>query len=96
MRPPFIDPELAKLLEKAKAAYDAQTPEEKWKHRREQLISWTYGEMQLRGRELSRQEVEAIVDRMIAKGELPHCLADGHKPVGKSVYELIMSDEDFP
>ena len=88
------DADLNDLLARAKAAYDALSPEEKWKHRREQAISWVYGQMQLSGTKISRDQVEAIVDDMISKGRLKHML-DGKKPVGKSVWERIMNDEDF-
>jgi hypothetical protein len=40
-------PELRELAKKAIAAFEALTPEEKARHRREQAISWVYGEMVL-------------------------------------------------
>lgn len=91
---PLGDPELDELLAKAKAAYDALTPEEKWKHCREQAISWVYGQLKLSGRDVTRDAVERSVDRMIAQGELKYSM-DGTKPVGPTVWQLIMS-EDFP
>lgn len=41
------NPELNELMKKAKAAFDALTPEQKRAHRREQAISWVFGEMML-------------------------------------------------
>lgn len=89
------DPELDELLAKARAAYDALTPEQKWKHCRDQAISWVYGQLKLSGREVTLDSVERSIDRMIAKGELKHSM-DGTKPVGPTVWQLLMSDEDFP
>lgn len=90
----LADTEFNKLLEQAKAAYEALSPAEKWKHRREQAISFVYGQVRLSGTDISRSDVEQIVDQMIAEGKLKNAL-DGEKPVGKSVYELLMSDEEF-
>ncbi len=89
------DAELDKLLAKAKAAYEALTPEQKWKHCREQAVSFVYGQLKLSGRTTSRAAVERTVDRMIANGELTHTM-DGKKPVGVSAWQLILSDEEFP
>lgn len=66
---------LRETLQKALAAYQALTPEEKLAHRREQAISWVYGEANMKapdGQEfLSRDEVARIVDRKIADGSFP-------------------------
>lgn len=91
---PLSDPELAELLAKARAAYDALTPEEKWKHCRDQAISWTYGQLKASGRDVTKESVERIVDQMIRDGELKYSM-DGTKPVGPTVWQLLMSDEDW-
>lgn len=62
------DPALDSLLLDAKAAYEAMTPEQQQAHRREQVISWVWGEAKIRCRSISRPEVEQIADRMIADG----------------------------
>ena len=88
------DEELNALIAKAKAAYDAMSPGDKWRHRREQAISWVYGQMQLSGSTISREQAEKVVDDMIAKGKLPNVM-NMPKPEGTSVWTLLMSDEDY-
>lgn len=90
---PLGDQELNELLARARAAYDALTPEEKWKHCREQAISYVYGQLKASGRDITKESIERIVDQMIAKGELKYSM-DGTRPVGPSVWQLILS-EDF-
>jgi adenylate cyclase len=68
--PPRKDKELDDLIAKATAAYDALSPEEKRSHRREQAISWVYGQVKLSGTVISLAQVEEIVDDMIANGQL--------------------------
>lgn len=84
---------LLDLLARANAAYDALTPEEKWKHRREQLISWVFGEMKLRGHEMPRYQIEHAVDEMIREGEVT---LDGRKPVGPTIWERLRTDKELP
>lgn len=86
-----MTPELTDLLAKAKAAYDAMTPEEKWRHRREQAISWVSGEMRLVNNPTPRHEIEFLVDQAVAKGKLR---LDGQRPQGKSALERILADEE--
>mgnify|MGYP001589972356 CR=1 FL=1 len=66
------DTMLRETLQKALASYDALTPEQKLAHRREQAISWVYGEANMRAPEgkelLSRDEVARIVDLKIEDG----------------------------
>lgn len=84
---------LLDLLARAQAAYGALTPEEKWKHRREQLISWVSGDLKLRNREVPRYQIERMVDAMVAEGSLSF---DGRKPVGPTVWARLLSDEELP
>ncbi len=56
------DPKLNALAERALAAFNALSPDEQRAHRREQRISWVYGELRLSGYDISREEVAAIVD----------------------------------
>ncbi len=65
------DESLEALLKKAQAHYDGLSVEEKLAHRREQAISWVFGQVNLsrpEGTPISREEVERIVDRKIADG----------------------------
>ncbi len=60
---------LEELAAQAFAAFDALTPEEQRAHRREQRISWIYGEHCLRAWErgcpttMTREQCAEIVDR---------------------------------
>jgi len=86
---------LRDLAREAQAVYEALSPEEKWLHRREQMISWVLGEMHLTNRNMTRVEVERIVDRMISEGKVKHAL-DGTKPM-KSIWEHLLEEEkEFP
>ena len=66
------DTKLRQLIDDALGKYNALTPEEKLAHRREQAISWVYGEANMRAPEgkelLSRDDVARIVDRKIEDG----------------------------
>lgn len=49
---------LQELARKAKAAYDALSPEEKAAHDREQRIGWALGQMRFKYPDLTREQVE--------------------------------------
>jgi hypothetical protein len=61
------DGKLDALVKKAMAAFDALSPEEQHAHRREQAISWVYGEMKLEHEDSSvtREEIADLVDRRV-------------------------------
>lgn len=62
---------LEALLKKAQAHYDGLSIDEKLAHRREQAISWVFGQVNLSRPDndpISREEVERIVDQKIADG----------------------------
>ena len=56
------NPKLNALAARAIAAFNVLPLEQQRAHRREQRISWVYGEMRLSGYDISREEVAAIVD----------------------------------
>lgn len=56
------DPVLNALLERANAAFAALSPEEQQAHRREQAISFAYGQVKLSGAEITMADVEAVYD----------------------------------
>lgn len=56
---------LAQLIEQAKAHYDAMTPHEKAEMRLAQRISWAVGEMMLEHPDMTRDQAEAIVQKVI-------------------------------
>jgi len=60
--------ELKELMRKARAAYEQLSPEEKRAMRREQRISWVYGQMGLSGRKITREEAARIVDEYDNRG----------------------------
>lgn len=68
--PPFSDnTKLNELFKEAMDRFNALSPEEKAKHRRDQAISWVYGEMLLtrfeRGEEeLSNEEKEKLLKQV--------------------------------
>jgi hypothetical protein len=60
-----LSPELQAALDKANAAYDAMTPEQKaamWCAQRE---SWVVGEMMLEHSEMTREQAKAIYDKVV-------------------------------
>lgn len=62
---------LEALLKRAQAHYGALSVEEKLGHRREQAISWVFGQVNLSRPDdspISREDVERIVDQKIADG----------------------------
>lgn len=70
----FGDPELDALLDKAKAAFDSMSYEEKYAHVREQYISFAYGQVNLASREdgerVTKEQVANIFDRLVAEGRI--------------------------
>lgn len=50
------------LIREAVAAFDAMTPEQQHAHRKAQRRSWVVGELRLQHPEMSRIQVESIVD----------------------------------
>ena len=62
-KPIPLDPELAALLEQAKAKVNAMSPDEKREMMRAQRRSWVIGEMMLEHPELSREYVERLYDQ---------------------------------
>lgn len=62
----MTDPDLADLLARARAAFDQLTPAEQAAHRREQAISWAWGQLALKyGGEppVSRARIGELYDR---------------------------------
>ncbi len=62
MKPLPDNPELAELLAKSRAAYNAMTPEQKKEMHSAQRMSWVIGEMMLEHPEMTREEAIAIYD----------------------------------
>lgn len=58
-------PELTALLAKAKAAYEAMTPEQKREMHKAQRRSWVIGEMGMQYPDKSREEIAALVDSVL-------------------------------
>ncbi len=66
----FNDPKLDALLAQANAKFDALSPEEKIAYRREQAISFAYGNVSLSNPDVTREMVEEAFDRLAAEGKL--------------------------
>lgn len=59
------DGQLDILVRHAMARFKALSPEEQAAHRREQAISWVYGEMGLAGHtDITKEEVADVIDRV--------------------------------
>jgi hypothetical protein len=59
------DGKLDILIRHAMAKFKALSPEEQAAHRREQAISWVYGEMGLAGHtEVTKEEIADVIDRV--------------------------------
>lgn len=59
------DGQLDALVARARANFDALSPAQQAAHRRDQAISWVYGEMRLAGHEnVTKAEIADIVDRV--------------------------------
>lgn len=58
-------PELAALLQRSVAAFNAMTPEQQREHMAVQRKSWVIGEMCLEHPEMTRDEASAIYDRVV-------------------------------
>jgi hypothetical protein len=59
------DGKLDILIRHAMAKFKALSPEDQAAHRREQAISWVYGEMGLAGHtEITKEEIADVVDRV--------------------------------
>jgi hypothetical protein len=59
------DGKLDALIRQAMANFDTFSPKEQAAHRREQAISWIYGEMGLAGRtEVTKEEIAEVLDRV--------------------------------
>ncbi len=58
--------ELQALVDRARAAFDALTPEQQRAHRREQAISFAWGNcaMMREGPKLTKEQVGALYDEM--------------------------------
>lgn len=65
MKPCPDRPELAELLAKSNAAYEAMTPEQKREMHIAQRKSWIIGELMLEHPEMTRDEAEAAYARAI-------------------------------
>lgn len=61
----FVPIKLEDLLREAQKAYEKMSDREKLAHRREQYISWCFGEAQLEGQKITRQQVADVVDKLI-------------------------------
>jgi hypothetical protein len=70
--PPFGAVAYKELLDKACAAFDALSPEEKRAHRREQAISFAYGNLALSGSAITKEMVAQAYDEFVASGAKPH------------------------
>lgn len=58
------DGKLYALMREAQVKFDALSPEEKAAHRREQAISWVYGEMRLEGNDaITKEEIAELYDK---------------------------------
>ena len=55
-------PELTALLERAVAAFDALTPEQKREHRDAQRRSWVQGELMFEHPKMTADEANALID----------------------------------
>jgi hypothetical protein len=64
------DPQFDALLKEANAAFDKLSPDEKAAHRREQYISFVYGQLKLSGRNVTKESLAKAYDEMLAKGEI--------------------------
>jgi hypothetical protein len=69
IRPLKDPPHLAQLVQDARAAFDALTPEQKRAHRDAQRKSWVVGELMLEHPDLTRGEAVARYERVM-RGEL--------------------------
>ncbi len=76
---PFYKCELGELMSRAKAAFEALTPEEQAAHRREQRISWVYGEAGLRNHPITREQAAAIVDKHDAEKQQQYAAKQDQK-----------------
>lgn len=56
------DGKLDALVRHAMANFKALPPEEQAAHRREQKISWVYGEMGLAGHEVTKEQIARVLD----------------------------------
>jgi hypothetical protein len=66
MKPLPDRPELTELLRKSKEIVDAMTPEQRREMHIAQRKSWVIGEMMLEHLEMTREEAEAIYERVIS------------------------------
>ena len=69
MKPCETDPKLLELLDKAKAAYEAMTPEKRREMMAAQRRSWVIGEMLIENPDMSREYAESIYDDVARQGE---------------------------
>ena len=53
---------LKELMQRAQRAFEGLNSAQKEAHRREQAISWVYGEMKLAGHNISREEIVKMYD----------------------------------
>jgi hypothetical protein len=53
---------LKELIQRARRAFEGLTSAQKEAHKREQAISWVYGEMKLAGHNIPREEIAKIYD----------------------------------
>lgn len=61
-----MEDDISQLVKKAMAAFNKLSPEEQAAHRREQKISFVYGQLMLSGREVSKEEIARVHDEMVA------------------------------
>lgn len=59
-----LDSELDILLRRARAAYDALSPEEKAAHNEEQRRDFAYGNVKLHNPNVTREMVDAAAEKM--------------------------------
>lgn len=58
-------PELDAMIQKARAAYDAMTPAQKREMHDAQRRSWVRGELMLEHSKMTREEADALIDKVI-------------------------------
>ena len=65
VRPMTGNPELNAAIERAVAAYNSMTPQQKREMHETQRRSWVIGEMMLEHPDMSREYAEMIYDRVV-------------------------------
>lgn len=88
------DGKIDALVKKAMAAFDALSPEEQRAHRREQAVSWVFGEMKLENEDspVTREEIADLYDRVRPVRRHEHGGAF-HVQVSKELDEAIRNGD---